>query len=241
MQLIALADAKDVASLTSALLAGKKHTAEAPQTNVRQCDAKSHERSLGTEPIVLSGHKALRDNHLLELGSGSGLACPSPDGGVFMKIAAGRNQYSLGVLGFVAGAVYLLGPAARNNAARVPNANRDVESSLQADFVWWPAAAAAPTSELTKDASFTNQSDVREYRFTLDTDSDDVHLTMNAEIKQGLLRFESIDPTRAVRTRIGTTERASMDTGDIKAINGEWLLQMTLESATGKYQVRWVP
>jgi hypothetical protein len=42
MQLIALAGAKDVASLTSALLAGKTHTVEAPQTNVRQCDAKSH-------------------------------------------------------------------------------------------------------------------------------------------------------------------------------------------------------
>jgi hypothetical protein len=157
-----------------------------------------------------------------------------------MKIAAGRNQYALRVLGLVAGAVYLLGPAASNNAARVPNANRDVESSLRSDFVWSPAAAAAPTSELTKDESFTNQSDVREYRFTLDTDNDDVHLTVNAEIKHGLLRFELIDPTGAFRTRIGTTERASMNTGDIKAIKGEWLLRMTLESATGKYQVRWV-
>jgi len=161
-----------------------------------------------------------------------------------MRIAPGRIQQGIRTLGLVAACVYLLGPAASDNAARVPNANRDVDSSLQSDFVsssvLSPAAAPASTSELTKDESFTNQSDVREYRLTLDNDSDDVHLTVNAEINHGLLRWELIDPTGAVRTRIGTTEHASMDTSNIKAIKGEWLLRMTLESATGKYQVHWV-
>lgn len=161
-----------------------------------------------------------------------------------MTNAGGRIQYGVRTLGLVVACVYLLGPAASNNAARVPNANRDVESSLQADFissfVSSPAAAAAPTSELTKDESFTNQSNVREYRVTLDTDNDDVHLTVNAEIKHGLLRWELIDPTGAVRTRIGTTKHASMNTNDMKAIKGEWLLRMTLDGATGKYQVHWV-
>jgi hypothetical protein len=161
-----------------------------------------------------------------------------------MRIAAGRIQYGIRTLGLVAACVYLLGPATSDNAARVPNANRDLDSSFQSDFVsssvLSPAVPAALTSELTKDESFTNQSNVREYRVTLGTDNDDVHLTVNAEIKHGLLRWELIDPTGAVRTRIGTTERASMDTSNIKAIKGEWLLRMTLESATGKYQVHWV-
>jgi hypothetical protein len=157
-----------------------------------------------------------------------------------MKIAPGRIQHGIRTLGLVAACVYLLGPATSENAARVPNANRDVELSFQSDFVSSTAAAAAPASELTKDESFTNQSDVRDYRLTLDNDSDDVHLTVNAEVKHGLVRWELIDPTGAVRTRIGTTERASMDTSNIKAIKGEWLLRMTLESATGKYQVHWV-
>ena len=161
-----------------------------------------------------------------------------------MRNAAGRIRYSVRTLGLVAACVYLLGPAASNNAARVPNANRDVESSLQSDFVSSfvssPAPAPAPTSELTKDESFTNQSSVREYRVTLHTDNDDVHLTVNAEIKHGLLRWELIDPTGAVRTRIGTTEHASMNTNDMKAIKGEWLLRMTLDGATGKYQVHWL-
>lgn len=152
-----------------------------------------------------------------------------------MRIAAGIRT-----LGLAAACVYLLGPAASDNAARVPNANRDVESSFQSDFVSSPAAAAAPTFELTKDESFTNQSDVRDYHLTLDNDHDDVHLTLNAEIKHGLLRWELLDPTGAIRTRIATTEHASMDTSNIKAIKGEWLLRMTLESATGKYQVHWV-
>lgn len=156
-----------------------------------------------------------------------------------MKIATGRIRYGIRTLGLVAACVYLLGPAASNNAARVPNANRDVESSLQSDFGSSPTAFASPL-ELTKDEKFTNQTDVREYRFTLDTDNGDVHLTVNAEIKHGSLRCELIDPTGAVRTRIGTTEHASMNTSEIKAIKGEWLLRVTLESATGKYQVHWV-
>jgi len=157
-----------------------------------------------------------------------------------MKITAGRIQYGIRTLAFVAASGDLLGPAASSHAARVPNANRDVESSLPSGFVSSPAAAAASTSELTKEENFTYQTDVGEYRFTLDTDNDDLHVTVNAEIKHGLLRFELIDPTGAVRTRIGTTERASMNTSDIKAIQGEWLLRATLESATGKYQVPWV-
>jgi hypothetical protein len=156
-----------------------------------------------------------------------------------MKIAAGRMQYGIRTLGLAAACVYLLGPAASNHAARVPNANRDVESSLQSDFGSSPTAVASPL-ELTKDEKFTNQTDVREYRFTLDTDNDDVHLTVNAEIKHGSLRWELIDPTGAVRTRIGTTEHASMNTSDIKAIKGEWQLRVTLQSATGKYQVHWL-
>jgi hypothetical protein len=161
-----------------------------------------------------------------------------------MRISAGRIQHVIRTVSLVAACVYLLGPAASDNAARVPNANRDVDSSLRSDFVsssvLSPALAAAPTSELTKDESFTNQSDVRDYRLTLDNDHDDVHLAVTAEIKRGVLRWELIDPTGAVRTRIATTEHASMDTSDIKAIKGEWLLRMTLESATGKYQVHWV-
>jgi hypothetical protein len=71
-------------------------------------------------------------------------------------------------------------------------------------------------------------------------DRGEVHLNVTAEIKQGLLRCELIDPTGAVRTKIGTTEHASMNTNDMKAIKGEWLLRLTLEDATGKYQVHWV-
>jgi hypothetical protein len=157
-----------------------------------------------------------------------------------MEITAGRIQYGIRTLALVAASVGLPGPAASNHLARVPNANRDLESSLPSEFASSPAAAAASTSELTKQESFTNQTDVREYRFTLDTDNDDLALTVNAEIKHGLLRFELIDPAGAVRTRIRTTERASMNASDIKAIQGECLLRVTLESATGKYQVHWV-
>jgi hypothetical protein len=100
--------------------------------------------------------------------------------------------------------------------------------------------ATSPAPELTKDETFTNQTDVRDYLFTLDDATRMVHLNIAAEVKHGLVRWELIDPTGATRTRIGTTERASMDTTNIQAIEGEWHLRMTLEDATGSYHVHWV-
>jgi hypothetical protein len=176
---------------------------------------------------------------LSRLLSGSELASALADGDVLMKILAGRTRYGNQTFGLVTACIFLLGLAA-NNAARVPNPNRDAETSLQPGIEPSPTAAAASKSGLIKDEKFTGQTNVREYRFTINTDRGEVHLNVTAEIKQGLLRCELIDPTGAVRTKIGTTEHASMNTNDMKAIKGEWLLRLTLEDATGKYQVHWV-
>ena len=157
-----------------------------------------------------------------------------------MKIISGRTRFGMRIVGLITACTCLLGPAASNNFARVPKPNRDVETSFQPNINPSQTATAASKSELTKDEKFTDQTNTREYRFTINSDSGEVHLNVTAEIKHGLLRCELIDPTGAVRTKIGTTEHASMNTSDMKAIKGEWLLRMTLEDATGKYQVHWV-
>jgi hypothetical protein len=97
----------------------------------------------------------------------------------------------------------------------------------------------ATSEKLEKDESFTDQSKVEEYKFSIDNSTGVVHLKVDAVIHHGRIRWELIDPAGTVRSRVGTTERGSMDTDDIKAIKGEWLLRMTLEDATGKYHVRW--
>jgi hypothetical protein len=97
----------------------------------------------------------------------------------------------------------------------------------------------ATSEKLEKDESFTDQSRVDEYKFSIDNSAGIVHLKVDAVIHHGRVRWELIDPSGTVRSRVGTTERGSMDTEDIKAIKGEWLLRMTLEDATGKYHVRW--
>ena len=51
--------------------------------------------------------------------------------------------------------------------------------------------------------------------------------------------WELMDPTGEVRTSIGTTERANMDTTNIQAIKGEWLLRVTLNDAAGRYHISW--
>jgi hypothetical protein len=138
--------------------------------------------------------------------------------------------------------VSLLGAGVASTSAYTPNANRDVSYDflVAADTSTRILAAPWPAPELTKDETFTNQTDVRDYLFTLDDATRMVHLSIAAEVKHGLVRWELIDPTGTTRTRIGTTERASMDTTNIQAIKGEWHLRMTLEDATGSYHVHWV-
>ncbi|MGA7854488.1 MAG: hypothetical protein WCA15_14270 [Candidatus Acidiferrales bacterium] len=136
----------------------------------------------------------------------------------------------------------MLGAGVASTSAYTPNGNRDVSYSLVTAGDTRVVAAGAPSAapELTKDETFTNQTDVREYLFTLDDATRMVHLNIAAEVKHGRVRWELIDPTGATRTEIRTTERASMDTTNILAIKGEWRLRMTLEDATGSYHVHWV-
>ncbi|MGA7555537.1 MAG: hypothetical protein WBW54_17460 [Candidatus Acidiferrales bacterium] len=138
--------------------------------------------------------------------------------------------------------VYLLGAGVASTTAYTPSANRDVNYSFvtAGDTLTSPPNAPSPAPELTKDETFTNQTDVRDYLFTRDDATRMVHLNIAAEVKHGRVRWELIDPTGATRTEIRTTERASMDTTNIQAIKGEWHLRMTLEDATGSYHVHWV-
>lgn len=147
-----------------------------------------------------------------------------------------RARFLTGVL------VYLLGAAVASTTAYTRNANRDgsYDFLTVADTSARILAAPSPAPELTKDETFTNQTDVRDYPFPLDNATRMVHLKIAAEVKHGQVRWELIDPTGTTRTRIGTTERASMETNNIQAIKGEWHLRVTLEDATGSYHVHWV-
>lgn len=148
--------------------------------------------------------------------------------------------HGIGIAGLLGVCVFLLQPVRSGNAASLPNPHRDV----QMDFGGVSGSVASPNvpaaSEMKKEEKFTNQTNVVEYRFRLENAQELVHLKVSAEVTHGLVRWELIDPTGAVRTTIGTTERASMDTTDIQAIKGQWLLRMTLQDATGSYRVHWV-
>jgi hypothetical protein len=145
----------------------------------------------------------------------------------------------------------VLGLAASNGGASLPNPHRDVSNDfasgmtapISADNEPTTATAFSPASDeksqLTREESFTNKTNTVEYRLRLENPADTVHLKVSAEVEHGSVRWELIDPTGATRSRIGTTERASMDTTNIQAIKGEWILRMTLEDATGRYHIYW--
>jgi hypothetical protein len=161
-----------------------------------------------------------------------------------VKMDSGKVRQRIRVVGLVGACALILEPTVFGTAAFSPNARRDVVIDFPTDTAATPSADRTlvfdEPAELKKDESFSNQTKVVEYRFRLASSSDMVHLSFSAEVEHGLVRWELIDPTGEVRTRIGTTERASMNTSNIQAIKGEWLLRITLQDATGRYHVNWI-
>ena len=161
-----------------------------------------------------------------------------------MNMDSGRVRQAIRAAWLVGASALILGPVVLGTAASWPSPRQDVRIDIPSNPA--PMMSADRTlvideqPELKKDENFTNETKVVEYRFRLDSSSDMVHLNISAEVEHGLVRWELIDPTGAVRTRIGTTERANMDPTNIQAIEGEWALRMTLQDATGHYKIRWI-
>ena len=152
-------------------------------------------------------------------------------------------RQAMRVAGRVGACAVLLGPVVFLTAAFSPNSRRDLLIDFPSDVAATTAAdrtrVADAQPELKKDENFTHETKVVEYRFRLDSSSDMVHLNVSAEVEHGLVRWELIDPTGEVRASVGTTERASMNTSNIQAIKGEWLVRVTLQDATGRYHICW--
>jgi hypothetical protein len=155
----------------------------------------------------------------------------------------GKLRQTIRAAGLVGAGAFIAGTLVLG-AASSPNPRRDVRSEIPLGVT--TATAADRTlvidaqPELKKDESFTNETKVAEYRFRLDSSADMVHLNVSAEVEHGLVRWELIDPSGEVRAKVGTTEHGSMDTTNIPAIKGEWILRMTLQDATGHYKIHWI-
>ena len=170
-----------------------------------------------------------------------------------MNTENGKSVRGMRAAGLVGACVCILGLAASNGGASFPNPHRDVRNDFASGFAapisadgelttatgnpFSPASDAK--SQLKQEERFTNKTNSVEYHLRLENPADTVHLTVSAEVEHGLVRWELIDPTGATRSRVGTTERASMDTTNIQAIKGEWVLRMTLQDATGRYHICW--
>lgn len=161
-----------------------------------------------------------------------------------MNRDCGKLRQVIRVAGLIGACAFVSGLVVFGTAASSPNPRQDVSTGFPSD-----ASATAPEdrtlvteaqTELKKDETFTNESKVVAYRFRLESSSEMVHLDISAEVEHGLIRWELIDPFGQVRARIGTTERASMNTSDTQAIKGEWVLRMTLQDATGHYKIHWI-
>lgn len=160
-----------------------------------------------------------------------------------MNMDCGKLRQVIRVAGLIGAGAFVVGLVVFGTAASSPNPRRDVSIDFPSDVGAETSAdrtlVAEAQTELKKDETFTNASKVVEYRFRLDSSSEMVHLNISAEVEHGLVRWELIDPFGQVRARIGTTERASMNTSDTQAIKGEWVLRMTLQEATGRYKIHW--
>jgi len=156
--------------------------------------------------------------------------------------SANRGARHGGQLWFAAAVLacgLFLGLAQRNAAACVPGDIAIMQSTPGSSPESNAATSPAPPDHLDVGEKFTEQTKYHEYRFTLDGSQDMVHLRISAEVHRGKIEWDLIDPTGKVRTHIGITEHGSMDSTDMKTIKGEWLLQIKLEDASGKYDIHW--
>jgi hypothetical protein len=160
-----------------------------------------------------------------------------------MRMDSGKARQAIRAAWLVGARALILGPMVFGTAASSPNSHRDVVMDFPSDLATTTSADRTPVAdaqpEWKKDESFTNETKVVDHRFRLDGSSDLVHLNISAEVEHGVVRWELIDPSGEVRANIATTERASMDTTNIQAIEGEWVLRVTLQDATGHYKMHW--
>ena len=168
-----------------------------------------------------------------------------------MKTEYRKAVRAMRVARLMGACVCVLGLAASDGGASFPNPHRDMRNDFASGFTapnsadreLTDAIAFSPApdakSQIKQEERFTSKTNTMEYHLRLENPADMVHLTVSAEVAHGLVRWELIDPTGATRSRVGTTERASMDTTNIQAIKGEWVLRMTLQDATGRYHICW--
>jgi hypothetical protein len=157
-----------------------------------------------------------------------------------MNRVSGRLRQAITAVGVIGVCIFLLGPIVFGTAAYSPNPRRDVFIDVPSEVV---ATAPTPGGGATKESrtvNFVNRTNVVEYPFHLDNATDVVRLNLSVEVEHGLVRWELMDPAGAVRSEIGTTERASMDETELTGMEGKWILRMNFEDATGRYHISWV-
>jgi len=156
-----------------------------------------------------------------------------------MKINHEKLRQSVRVLALVCACGSVLGIVVFAAAASSPSPRRDVTMGVPPDAdALVPADDGAATGE-KKSESFVKRTNVVEYPFQLDHSTDVVRLNLSVEVEHGLVRWELIDPSGAVRSNISTTERARMDDTELTGMQGKWVLRMNFEDATGRYQIDW--
>jgi hypothetical protein len=156
-----------------------------------------------------------------------------------MRINYERLRHAGRVLALVGACGSVLGIAVFAAAASSPNARRDVLMSVPSDVeVLAPVEGGAATGE-KRSESFVNRTNAVEYPFQLDRETDVVRLNLSVAVEHGLVRWEVIDPSGAVRSNISTTERARMDDTELTGMQGKWVVRMNFEDATGRYEIAW--
>jgi hypothetical protein len=157
-----------------------------------------------------------------------------------MNMDSGKVRPTIRVAGLVGAWAFLLGPVGFGTAASSPNPRRDVIIEIPSEATATAPTAGGHESKEARTISFVNRTNVAEYPFHLDSATEVVRLNLSVEVEHGLVRWELIDPSGAVRSNIGTTERARMDETELTGMPGKWLLRMKFEDATGRYNISWI-
>ena len=97
-----------------------------------------------------------------------------------------------------------------------------------------------PANELSKDESFTDRTETLEFKFNPGNTAKITRLRVSVEVEAGQVHWTMADPGGAIKLRgAGTSGQASTDSGNLRAIDGTWVLRVQLDHASGKCHIRW--
>lgn len=101
------------------------------------------------------------------------------------------------------------------------------------------AHSASGSDKLELTGKATDETRTKEIKLPATEPSSKAHLKVTATIESGEVIWTLRDPNGKARLTGGKRGDITLDSGELQAIKGTWVLQIEMKGATFNYEIRW--